>query len=147
MYVVKDAQNTVNCSPNPDSRERDITYEVVDTTDTRMQVPFLLRENVPTNIVNSCNSQIVQVGATCTSNTSYEPGALGEFTDFLIPSCPASPTDSPCGFQFANQQWQWYPGVGQPRSIGTIGADNVQNTVISVDGNITGFTVGTTFPK
>jgi hypothetical protein len=147
LSVLTDTQATKNCSPNPDSRERDITYEVVDATDTRMQTPFLLKENVPTNVVNSCNSQIVHVGATCTSNVNYFPGGLGEFTDFLIPGCPSSPQNSPCGFKFANQQWQWCPAVGQPTSIGTIGADNVENTIIDIDGNITGFTPGTTFPK
>jgi len=106
-----------------------------------------LRENVPTNIYSSCNGQLVQVGATCTSNISYQPGLMGEFTDYLSPGCPASAGDSPCGFQFAKQQWQWCPGVGQPTSIGTIGADNVENTIINVDGNITGFNPGTTFPK
>jgi len=37
--------------------------------------------------------------------------------------------------------------VGQPTSIGTIGRDVVQNTLISVDGNTIGFPVGTKFPK
>lgn len=147
MYVLTDVQNTLNCSPNPNSREREITYSVVDGTNAPMQIPFLLKENVPTNITSSCNGKVVQTGAICTSNLSYLPGQLAKFTDFLAPGCPSSPQNSPCGFQFAKQQWQWCPGVGQPTSIGTIGADNVENTIINVDGNITGFVPGTTFPR
>jgi hypothetical protein len=147
LTVLTDSQQTVNCGSNPSSRVRQITYNVIDTAGSRMQVPFSLRENVPTNTVSSCNQQVVQTGATCTSNIAYEPGALGEFTDFLSPGCPSSPTITVCGFQFASQQWQWCPGTGPPTSIGTIGPVNVQNTLIDVDGNTLGFTPGTTFPK
>lgn len=147
MYVLTDDQKTVNCGSNLSSRTRQITYEVVDTTNAQMRVPFLLRENVPTNIVSSCNGHVVQVGATCKSNVIYLPGTPGLFTDVFVPGCPTSQSNSPCGYQFANQQWQWCPAVGQPTSIGTIGLDNVQNTIINIDGNITGFVEGTTFPK
>jgi hypothetical protein len=147
LYVLTDTQFTPNCGSGPSSLVRKITYEVLDTTNNRMQVPFLLKENVPTNIVSSCNGGVVQTGATCTSNVSYYPGALGEFQDFLSPGCPSSQNVVPCGFQFANQQWEWCPGVGAPASIGTIGPVNVQNTIINVDGNILGFTPGKTFPK
>src|SRR5439155_22203792 len=95
LLVLGDDQNTLNCGSNPSSLVRRITYEVVDTTETRMQAPFLLRENVPTNIVSSCNEQTVQTGATCTSNLSYLPGAMGEFSDFLAPGCPSSASVTP----------------------------------------------------
>ena len=147
LTVLSDSQQTVNCGSNPSSRVRQITYNVIDTAGSRMQVPFSLKENVPTNIVSSCNQQVVHTGATCTSNIVYEPGALGEFTDFLSPGCPSSPTITVCGFQFVSQQWQWCPTTGVPVSIGTIGPVNAQNTLINVDGNTLGFTPGTTFPK
>jgi hypothetical protein len=147
LSVLADTQQTINCGSNPSSRVRQITYSVVDTAGSRMQVPFSLKENVPTNIVSSCNQQVVQTGAACTSNIAYEPGALGEFADFLSPGCPSSPTITVCGFQFASQQWEWCPATGPPTSIGTIGPVNAQNTLINVDGNVLGFTPGTTFPK
>lgn len=145
IQVNTDVQETINCGSNPSSLERQITYNVLDTTGTRMQFPFNLRENVPTNITSSCNQQIVHTGATCTTNTLYEPGAAGEFTDVLFPGCPSSSGVTPCGYQFANQQWQWCPDTGSPTSIGTVGPANVENTLINVDGNILGFTPGTTF--
>jgi hypothetical protein len=110
-----------------------------------MQIPFDLRENVPTNVVSSCNNQVVHTGATCTQNTIYEPGLMGEFTDVLFPGCPSSSSVTPCGFTFSNQQWQWCPSTGSPSSIGTIGPVNAENTLIDIDGNILGFTAGTTF--
>ena len=147
LEVLSDTQQTVNCSPNPSSLVRIITYRVDDASGARIQFPFSMRENVPTNIVSSCNGGVVQTGANCTLNTLYAPNLTGEFSDYLSPGCPNSRTNVPCGFQFTNQQWQWCPNGGQPTSMGTIGADNVQNTIINVDGNILGFTPGTKFWK
>jgi hypothetical protein len=147
LEVLSDTQQTVNCSPNPSSLSRIIIYRVDDATGARIQFPFSMRENVPTDIVSSCNGGVVQTGANCTLNTLYYPYLTGEFADGLSPGCPNSPTNTPCGFQFTNQQWQWCPIGGQPTSMGTIGADNVQNTIINVDGNILGFAPGTKFWK
>ncbi|MGH9530735.1 MAG: hypothetical protein ACRD2S_12555 [Terriglobales bacterium] len=147
LYVLTDTAQTLNCGSDPSTQSRQITYEVVDATDFRMQAPFLLKENVPTDIISSCNEQPIMTGATCTSSISYYPGQSGEFTDFLSPGCPSSVSVTPCGFQFPSQQWQWCPANGSPASIGTIGPVNAENTIINVDGNILGFSPGTTFPK
>jgi len=147
IVVLGDTQATQNCGAGPSTLARRITYVVDDTNGVRMQTPFLLKENVPTNIKRSCNNTTVQTGATCTPNLSYAPNLMGEFQDFLSLGCPSSQNVVPCGYQFANQQWQWCPGTGSPTSIGTVGPVNVQNTVINVDGNTLGFTPGTTFPK
>ena len=147
LVVLGDSQQTINCGSNPSTLLRTITYQIADPTGAGMRQPVSIRENVPTNTVSSCNNQVVQTGATCTLNTSYQPGVLGEFSDFLSPGCPSSPTNSPCGFTFSNQQWQWCPAGKLPTSTGTIGPVNAQNTLINVDGNVLGFTPGTIFPK
>jgi hypothetical protein len=147
LVVLSDSQQTLDCGSDPSTRLRTVTYEVDDVDDRRLQFPFSMRENVPTNIVSSCNGSTVQTGANCVLNTTVEPHLSGEFSDFLSPGCPNSPTNTPCGFVFTNQQWQWCPSSGSPTSMGTIGKDTVDNTIIEMDGNITGFVAGTVFQK
>jgi len=147
IEVLTDVFQTINCGSNPSTQFRTITYRLDDASGNIIRFPVKIRENVPTNLTTSCNGSTVLTGATCYLNTTAVPYTVGEFADGLSPGCPNSPSNSPCGFTFNNQQWQYCPIVGQPTSIGTIGRDVVQNTLISVDGNTIGFPVGTKFPK
>jgi hypothetical protein len=146
LVVNSDTQETVDCGSNPSSTRRFITYIIDDATGQQMLSSISMRENVPVT-TSSCNGSVVHTGSSCFINTDASPYTIGQFTDALVPGCPTSADVTPCGFMFANQQWQWCPSGGSPTSMGTIGPVNAQNTVINVDGNITGFAKGTTFPK
>lgn len=147
LFVRNDTQATVNCGSNPSSLLRTIHYEVDDANGSKILSFFLqVRENVPPT-TSSCTGAAVSTGSTCFVAVDAEPFVAGEFNDNFSPGCPSPPSNSPCGYTFANQQWQWCSPTGETPSIGTIGFDNVQNTLISIDGNVTGFTLGTTFPK
>jgi hypothetical protein len=145
LTVLADVTVTLNCGANPSSQGRSVTYFIKDQEDQQMLSDIQMRENVPTT-VSSCNGNVVQTLVNCTSNTFLKPNNIGEFTDFLSPGCPSSPSNSPCGYTFANQQWQWCPSSSVPKSMGTIGAVKVQNTLITIDGNVVLFP-GTIFPK
>jgi hypothetical protein len=64
------------------------------------------------------------------------PGVIGEFADVISPGCAVPASNSPCGFTFANQQWQYRPVSGVPQSMGTIGQVNAENILITVAGQI-----------
>jgi hypothetical protein len=145
LVVLSDSTQTQNCGSNPSTLFRQIKYEIQDQNNSQLLTAIGMRENVPTT-VSSCNENIVSTGASCTLNTSFFPGVLSEFTDFLSPGCPNSSTNSPCGYTFAKQQWQWCPSSAPPQSMGTIGPVKAQNTLINVDGNVF-LTPGTVFPK
>ncbi len=134
LFVENDTESTPSC-PNKASLQRQITYQIDDTTGTPMYSAIQLRENVP-GTTSSCNNSVVHTGTTCTLNTVYAPGVVNEFTDVLFPGCPSATAVTPCGFQFSNQQWQACENGGQ-QTIGTIGPVNAQNSNISVDGNST----------
>jgi hypothetical protein len=146
LAVNTDTQQTVNCGSNPSTMEREITYFVQDVNNALVIAPFLLRENVPTT-VSSCNGGTLHTGSTCSIITAYAPNIAGEFTDVLMPGCPSSSANTPCGFTFANQQWQSCPSSGQPTSIGTIGLVEAKNWVINVAGNSVGYVQGKVFYK
>jgi hypothetical protein len=145
LLVLSDSTQTQNCGSNPSTLLRQITYEIKDQNNNQLLTVISMRENVPFT-VSSCNGSIVHNGTSCTLNTSLLPNVLSEFTDFLSPGCPNSSTNSPCGFTFANQQWQWCPSSAAPQSMGTIGPVKAQNTLINVDGSLF-FTPGTVFNK
>lgn len=146
LLVLNDATSTQNCGANPSTELRAILYEIKDQNDQMMSTIISMRENVPANTVSSCNNQVVKTGQTCFLNNSVQPGVISEFIDALSPGCPNSPSNSPCGYTFANQQWQYCPSSAIPQSMGTIGPDSVKNTIISVDGNILGL-IGHVFAK
>lgn len=144
--VFKDITTVIQCGANPSTLQRNITYVIEDVNGNDMLAPISMRENVPPT-TSACTGNPVQTGASCTINTEYAPNVISEFTDVLSAGCPSSPSDSPCGFTFANQQWQWCPSLSSPTSMGTIGKDTVDNTLITIDGNDLGFAPGTIFQK
>lgn len=146
LLVLNDKTSTQNCGSNPGSAVRAILYEIKDQNDLVLNTVVSMRENVPANTVSSCNNQTVQTGQTCTLNTNFQPGVISEFIDALSAGCPVPASNSPCGFTFANQQWQYCPSASIPQSMGTIGQDKVQNTLISVAGNVLGL-IGHVFQK
>jgi hypothetical protein len=145
LLVLNDKSTTQNCGSNPGSDLRAILYEIKDQNDLMMNTSVSMRENVPVT-VSSCNNQTVQTAQTCTANVFLQPGVLSEFIDALSPGCPVPASNSPCGYTFANQQWQYCPSSSVPQSMGTIGQDTVQNITISVAGNTFGL-IGHVFAK
>jgi hypothetical protein len=143
IYVTWDTTGTVNCPLT--SFARTITYSIEDTSGSPMTMPIPIHENVPPTS-SSCNNQAVQTGSGCVLNNQYAPGALNEFNDYLWAGCPSSLSVEPCGYTFANQQWQYCPASKPPSSIGTVGQDIVNNNSISVDGNTTNLTTTTFKP-
>jgi hypothetical protein len=146
LMVLTDSAETQNCGAGLSTVLRQITYQIQDQFGSQLTSAISMKENVPAT-TSSCNGGAVTTGSSCIVNTSLFPGLLAEFTDFLRPGCPTSSTVTPCGFTFSNQQWQWCPSGSAPQSMGTIGPVNAENIFISVDGNITGFTLGTIFPQ
>jgi hypothetical protein len=49
----------------------------------------------------------------------------------------------PCGFTFANQQWQWCRADGVNQSIGTVGQVDVNTYYIKVKESLFGMAPGT----
>lgn len=146
LVVSQDTTSTPNCPSGKHVSLRQINYLIEDPSNTPIATNPRIRENVPTNIVSSCTNSVVQTGATCTSTFNFLGGGVGSFTDVLSAGCPGATTPTPCGFTFQNQQWQWCSPNGNT-SIGTIGKDTVTNSLITVNGNVLGFSPGTTFPK
>jgi len=147
LVVLSDKITTLNCSPNPSSQARQILYEIQDQSNTQLGTFINIRETVPSPTISSCTGSPVTTTSSCTSTFLSPPHIIGEFTDSLLPGCPNSPSNSPCGFTFPNQQWQWCPASGLPQSTGTVGPVNAQNTLINVNGNVIGFIPGTIIPK
>jgi hypothetical protein len=143
LVVLSDMQQTISCGSRS-VVQRNITYQMVDASGNAILSYENIRENVPAT-VSSCTGGPVQTGSVCTNTINYQPGALGEFLDRIQNGCPTAAAPKPCGFTFANQQWQWCPSGGQSKSIGTIGPVNAEDVIIFVDGNSLGFTPGTVF--
>jgi hypothetical protein len=144
--VQSDTQSSIDCGNNSSTLIRAITYIIEDSNNSQLGSSVSIRETAPSNLTSSCNGSTVQTGNVCFLNTSDSPHSIGLFTDFISPGCPSSPSNSPCGFTYSSQQWQWCSAGGNV-SIGTIGSVSAQNTLINLGGNVLGFTPGTTFPK
>ncbi|SRR5712692_6032600 len=119
--------------------------QIMDQQNNALLTDVQIRENVPAT-VSSCNGQPVQTGSTCRFVTDMV-GGLSNFLDVISPGCRVPPNTSPCGFEWANQQWQWCPVNSPPTSTGTIGHVVAHDLAISVHDNFTGLTPGTIFPK
>lgn len=135
LLVIGDSSSTQNCGSAPASQVRGITYSIFDQNNSPISTHLNFRENVPTTI-SSCNNNIVHSGNSCISTFNTVPGVIGEFADVISPGCAVPATNSPCGFTFANQQWQYCPASGVPQSMGTIGQVNAENILITVAGQI-----------
>ncbi len=92
----------------------------------------------------TCTIGNVTTGSTCTLNSEYYPGNTNQFNDYLI-ACPNAASLVPCGFTFANQQWETCTPSGGKSSIGTVGKVTVMNNAVTVNGNSTALPNGTTF--
>ena len=142
IEVANDVTQTVYCPAPFHAQGRTITYTILSGT-TPMADPVPIYENVPPT-TSTCTVIPVQTGSTCTPNNQYQPETTNQFNDYLI-ACPGASSPNPCGFTFANQQWQYCTPTGGKSSIGTVGEDTVLNTGVTVDGNSTSLPIGTTF--
>ncbi len=135
LFVLGDSSSTQNCGSAPASEVRAITYLVKDQNDIQILTHLNFRENVPTT-TSSCNNNVVHTGTSCISTFNTVPGVIGEFADVISPGCAVPASNSPCGFTFTNQQWQYCPASGVPQSMGTVGQVNAENILITVAGQI-----------
>jgi hypothetical protein len=143
IVVANDVTQTVSCSPYyTTAKARTITYTIQAGT-TPIQGPIPIYENVPVT-QTTCVVGNVQTGSTCTPNNDYLPETINQFDDFLK-ACPTSSSPNPCGFTFANQQWQYCQPNGTKSSIGTVGKVTALNTGVTLDGNSTALPKGTVF--
>jgi hypothetical protein len=137
VIVESDVATTLNCAGNPEQRV--ITYEIVDVNNIQIGYPTSYREQFTNRSPNTCGSP-VQTSETCTSRA-------GALTDTYSAGCITNGTTPPCGWTATKQQYQWCNPNGTTPSIGTPGALTVDNNLISVGGNVTGFIIGYSPPK
>jgi hypothetical protein len=137
LLVESDVQKTLSCSGNPDQRK--ITYEIVDVNNQQVVAPTAIREQFQNLSADSCGGSIHATQTRTTVN--------GAFNDTLTAGCVLSGHSTPCGFTASQQQWQWCDANGTTPTLGIPGALTVRNDLISVGGNITGFTPGYSPPK
>jgi hypothetical protein len=126
------------------SRRRIVGYNVRTASGSLVPENIGVEETVSASTRTSCTGGLVTTSSSCTQIWN------GSFNDTLDPGCPTTATLAQgCGYTFPNQVWEWcegtYPGI-TPISLGDIGKDVVDNTVINLGGNTEGFPIGTTFP-
>ncbi len=140
IAVVKDSYTAYTC-PVGTSRTREINYTVLDNEGTFISRAISVFESVDPSTQSSCTGQQITTSYSCT------PIASGNYTDTFQPGCPANQQlNTGCGYTFPNQEWEWCNPGGVPVNLGDVGSDSVENTLITIGGNVNGYAAGTTFP-
>lgn len=144
LQVVYDHTTINNACPYGSTRQRNVTYAIVDTLSIMVNQQVSILETIYPPNISTCDGSQFVTQFVCTPQPN-----IGSFTDQLNPGCPLTPQAAlGCGVTVPDQKWEWCnPLATSPVSIGNIGPLSVFNTDINMGGNDTVFLPNTTFPK
>jgi hypothetical protein len=138
IVVLSDMTQTLTCPNGYSQLERFVDYSVLSSSNQQVTALMSVFETVDPNTVSSCTNTKVGTTPSCTQITG------GYLPDVFLAGCPGF-SNPGCGFTYPSQSWNACLS-GSNKNLGTIGQDIVHSNAISLGGNTTMFTKGTTFP-
>lgn len=126
-----------SCRLTPRPTERDITFEVVDSNGANVG-PVSVSELFSNVSTNTCNSTGAGPNPAACMTTDANTNV---FTDGITVNCGYLSVG--CGYTITDE-WQWCPTgrTGSPFTLATL-TETVHSNAITVNGNSSGFSVGT----